>query len=304
MDKLKEILEYQKAFQLQRGKFSGENKVEETKELVLWTHTELSELLNALQLKAYTKNDDSNINLSNIKDEIIDIFKFNLMMMNVWEMDSDSVIEEFYRKSLVVEQKWEQALDVKLKDNNCVCVDIDGVLCDSIRTWIDFLQSDTFVDVQSIITANHLFLDFSDYLSKDSRHLYNSLKYNYRESGVKRNAFVMPGAFEFLEKCKQSYQIVIVSARPVQRHRRIYPDTIEWLKQNNLHYDAIFFEDNKRSWVLSNVEKVKFCIEDDPTQALKLANVGIEVFLLNQPYNKEVSHQNIRRVDALKEIQC
>ena len=301
IDRLQEFLNYQRAFQMQRGKFTGLSPIEETKELILWMHSELSELLNELNLKVYSI-DTPEIQIANIQDEIIDIFKYCLIQMNIWGMNSDDVYEEFYRKSAVVEQKWKQILDIQLKDKHCVCVDIDGVLCDSHGTWIKFLCTEGILTQPDNI--DYYSLDFSDYLPDEKRGFYSSLKSRYRESGIKKEAILYPSAQDCLRQLSQKYQVVLVSARPIEKHRRIYADTIEWLKKNDLYYDAIMFESDKRKWVLDNLNKVAFCVEDDPSQAQRLANVGLKVFLLDKPYNQDLNHSNIQRIQNLGEIKC
>lgn len=299
MDKIQELLAHQKAFQTQRKKFDGINQTEDTKEIILWMHTELSELLEALNVKVYSK-DIPSPSESNVKDNIIDLFKFNLMLMNEWGMDSDEVVEEFYRKSRVIEQKWTQAQDVVLQDGNCICIDIDGVLCDLISTWKEFLN---FQGI-SPVRENQELLDFSEYLDDDHRLKYDLLKSEFRSSGRKRNALVYPTVSDTIKELSKKYQILIVSARPVDKYRRMYADTIEWLEMANIKYDSLIFESKKRDWVLKHQEKIVFCVEDDPNQALSLANVGIQTFLIDREYNMGITHENITRIKDFKEIEC
>ncbi len=299
MDKIQELLNHQKAFQTQRKKFDGKTLTEDTKEIILWMHAELSELLEALNVKVYSK-EIPNPNESNVKDNIIDIFKFNLILMNEWGMDSEEVVEEFYRKSKVIEQKWVQAQDIVLKDNNCICIDIDGVLCNLIGTWKEFLEFQGIMSVRK----NEELLDFSEYLGHNDKSKYEFLKSEFRASGRKRNALIYHEISDTIKELSQKYQILIVSARPVDKYRRMYADTIEWLQMANVKYDALIFENKKRDWVLQHQDKIVFCVEDDPKQAISLANVGIKIFLVAREYNIGVGHKNITRVQEFKEIGC
>jgi uncharacterized HAD superfamily protein len=295
------MLDYQKAFQKQRRKFESQNPIEESKEILLWMHSELSEMLNALKVKAYSDvGENPQVNLSNVYDGIIDIFKYNLMLMNEWNMNGEEAINEFYRKSKVVEQRWVQHQDLILEDNNCICVDIDGVLCNLSSTWLEFLEGVCSEGIdREVVDA----LDMSEFLLPDFKSAYSDLKRMFRESGIKANAIVHDGAGEFLRSLAGKYQIVLVSARPVYTYRRMYADTIEWLEKNDLLFDALVFEENKREWVLKHQNKVLFCIEDNPQQAESLANVGVKVCLVNHRYNQDVSpHRNIARIERLEEI--
>ena len=263
-------------------------------------HTELSELVQSLNVKVYNPN-DVDFNLSNVKDEIIDIFKYCAILMNMWGMDSNEVIEEYYRKSKVVEQRWIQSIDLLMKNEDFVCVDIDGVLCDFIQTWSDFLL---WHGVIREPIRHQIYSDLSEYLPQDKKKEYSNLKAEYRESGIKRNAVVFPGAKQFLQKLREKQKVVLVTARPAHKHRRIFADTVEWLESNGLEYDALIFEENKREWVLSHSNNVLFCVDDDLRQAEFLANVGIKTYLVGHLYNEKVNSNDIIRVNSLEKIDC
>ena len=299
-DRLEEILRHQQAFHIQRKKFTGELPVVETKELLLWMHAELSELLQALNVKVYSTRENG-YNLSNVKDEIMDVFKYSLVLMNIWDMDAEEIVEEYYRKSKVVEHKWMQDIDLLMEGESLVCVDIDGVLCNFIQTWSDFLvMNGALMDP----IVSHIYSDLSEYLPQPIKKEYSNLKAEYRESGIKRNAAVFPGAKEFLHRLRQKYKVVLVTARPAHKHRRIFADTVEWLESNGLEYDALIFEENKREWVLSHSENISFCVEDDVRQTEDLTNVGIKTYLVDHLYNRNIHCENAIRVDSLEKIEC
>lgn len=300
MDKLDLIFEDQNAFEHYVGDFKRKFSVEDTKELILSLHSELDEVLGELNWKKH-RVEDKNIIVSNVYEELIDVLKYWLVLAQIWDLDPEKIVEEYFRKSLVVRQKWDQEHSPSLSTDKIVCIDIDGVLCDYLTTWLEFVRNNfpeklAFGDSGKITS-----LDLSRTLKNPSE--YKDLKNLFRESGIKRNALVISGAKEFLIKLSKKYKIVLVSARPVQVYRRIYADTVEWLKENELIFDFLVFEEDKRSWALTHKSQIEFCVEDDPKQATHLTTYGLKVYLLDCPYNKDVGNmEKLTRIYSLGEI--
>ena len=108
--------------------------------------------------------------------------------------------------------------------------------------------------------------------------------------------------------------------------------TKKWLKQNGIKYDKITIERNipelfeiylpkllhrfipffrlvykicfyKDRYLLSKKKEIKFFVEDNLENAIKLANICEIVFLIDYPYNQfEKLPKNILRVKSWKEI--
>jgi len=82
------------------------------------------------------------------------------------------------------------------------------------------------------------------------------------------------------ETCK-NYNVVLLTARPYKKYFRIYSDTLRWLKENDICYDAIVFDEEKEKYIINNFEpeQVAFCLDDDIGNANKLHDSGFKVFL-------------------------
>lgn len=299
-DKLDLIFDDQAAFEHYVKDFKQMFSVADTKELILCMHSELDEVLGELNWKKH-RIEDKNIITSNVYEELIDILKYWLVLAQIWGLGPEKIVEEYFRKSLVVRQKWGQEHSPSLSTDKIVCVDIDGVLCNYPATWLRFIKTNfpgkLILEDSSKITS----LDLSRTLKNPSE--YKNLKNLFRESGVKREAIVNVGAKEFLISLSKKFKIVLVSARPVQIYRRIYADTIEWLRNNELYFDFLVFEEDKRSWALTHKTQIEFCVEDDSEQAIRLATYGLRVYLLDCPYNRDVKDvENLTRIYSLGEI--
>ena len=84
-----------------------------------------------------------------------------------------------------------------------------------------------------------------------------------------------------MESTCEKYNVVLLTARPYKKYFRIYSDTLKWLKDNNICYDAIVFDEEKEKYIINNFDpkQVAFCIDDDINNANKLSDSGFKVYL-------------------------
>lgn len=295
--------EFQKAIVVNLQSLSEEEKVKLTKETALHIVTEINELLTATGKWKKVLQEESLPSKAGIAEELIDIFKFIVNIGIFWEVTPEDFVNEFIRKSQVNWQKFRQATLPLSKDERIVILDLDGVLALYPEHWVDFLK-------------NHIPDNFSfsmDYSSGDlqnlapniPRKIYNDVKHLYRESGEKMKIGAMLDAGTFTESLKDTgFKVVILTRRPVNKYKRIYADTIYWLRHRDIHFDGIYWsEGEKANEILMKFPNTEFIVEDDPEQAKDLVLHGIRTFLLDRPYNKDLSDSNLlTRVHSLKEI--
>ena len=78
-----------------------------TKDFILHVEDELHELLRETSWKMTLRCDASEAVRSTVLEEWIDAFKFLLGLAQVWGFSPEEVLEEFRRKSKIVETRWE-----------------------------------------------------------------------------------------------------------------------------------------------------------------------------------------------------
>ena len=274
-----------------------------TKEFVLHLMTEAAEVLENINWKFHRKdvyNKNNPISISNIKEELIDCAKYVFSMAQFWGMDSQEFLKEFERKSIVVEQRYNQEKKLNLiKDKNVICVDIDGVLAKYPTGFVSFIEKEKKIKIPKPQTYN-LYDEVGAIIGKDE---VKRLKHKFRESGEKRYLPILPGCAKVLQEIKSTgNKIILLSARPVKKYTRIFGDTIEWLKSNKIPYDAIIWDENKEEKILNEFPKIKFMVEDHPGNAQKIAAAGYKVFLMDAPYNQGFLHNNVIRVKTWEDI--
>ena len=287
-DKLKEIFKEQKDFQkyfYDPDNVSEEDKIKFTKEYILAIHKELGEILDTMPWKLHRKEDKAKLDHNTI-EEIIDCFKFLLNLCIIWGIDADIFVKEFFRKSMVVRQRYNQEiLKVIDKDEKVCAIDLDDTLANSSTHFVKVYNEKNCIESP---TKGYPYKS-RDQLKKGVPALeYEEYKSYFRESGEKINIEVKDGAKELCEHLKkQGYKIVIISARPYEKHNRIFPDTLEWLEENGIKYDAIYFEKDKHLKILKQLPNLSFIVEDNPDYAKQIAEQGYRVFLLNNEHEDE-----------------
>jgi len=274
-----------------------------TKEFLLHLNVEAIEILQELNWKMHrekTYNQYNPIKISNIREECIDVFKYLLSIMQFWNMTPEKFIEEFYRKSDLVELRYKQEKQLKLiTDKNVVGIDLDGCIANYPQSYYDFI----FKKIGKKIEDDGSYKIYDNVAKALGERKAKLLKHEYRESGQKKFVSCINEPDKITSKLKKlGYKIIILSSRPCKEYPRIAEDTMFWLKNNNIKYDALFFDENKDEKIIQKFPKLNFMIEDHGDNALKIAKRGYKVFLVDKPYNRGIKHNNVIRVVTLKEI--
>lgn len=108
---IEEIFKIQKEFQKNFyvvEQLDQKEKVNLSKEYILSSMRELSEILDQLPWKSHRKYTELNVNKEELSEEIIDAIKFILNLCVIWDINSDNFIDAFKKKSLKVQQRHDQ----------------------------------------------------------------------------------------------------------------------------------------------------------------------------------------------------
>lgn len=198
-----------------------------------------------------------------------------------------------------------------------VGLDIDGTLGDYHGHFLRFAEGyfgRAFPDPTTINPGKRL----SEFMDVDHRD-YRDCKLAYRQGGMKRNMPAYGGAHELTVAIKAAgAEIWICTTRPYLRLDNIDPDTREWLRRNDIRYDAVLFDDPYDGKVTSAYDCGKYselirqvgldrvvAVVDDLAPQLQIAkHLGIEnCYLADQPYNRQgVDTHGLCRVSSLPSL--
>lgn len=275
-----------------------DEKIAWTKNHLLSLVKEAMEVLDEIPNWKEHRNIDEEFIVTNLYEEIIDVNKFALGLAQIWGMDPDQFYEEFKRKSYVVDQRWaqEQELGTINKNQKIVGIDIDGVLGMYHEWFTEYckqvwgLPVDEFHEIKEILTPEK----------------YEEIKAAYRQSGWKAKMPAKAGASELTKALRNAgYQIIILTARPYKKYTRIYPDTLEFLKNNDIVFDAIIWDEEKHIKIIKKFPNMEFMIEDTPSIALEVAKAGYPVYIPTGENNKDFDtsiHPNLYRINGLEDL--
>jgi hypothetical protein len=188
-----------------------------------------------------------------------------------------------------------------------VALDIDGTLGDYHAHFLWFAEQwlgRKMPDPRDVNPGMRL----SDFMGVP-HHIYRDCKLAYRQGGLKRFMPAYPYATHLTNFIREEgAQVWLCTTRPYLRLDNIDPDTREWLRRNDIKYDAVIFDDLEgaapkyqelvRQVGLSRI--VAVC-DDLPEQLWDAESQGIKkVYVRDQPYNRDFLARN--RVKSLPEL--
>jgi len=221
----------------------------------------------------------SDVDKSNVAEEAADVLKYVLSIAQLHGIEAVELHEAFCRKTHVVADRAKGEQLVLSHDTKLVIVDLDGCVAD--------------LSVLASATRHHP-------LPEQER-----VKETFRRGGGYADLPLIHGAKEGLALLRElGYKIVIITARPHRQHKRLYGDTLGWLKKHDIAYDLILFRRDKAEALCEHIFPAQpTCfIEDRAKHALEIVDMDVPVLLLDNDGNRTVDHELITRVADWTEI--
>lgn len=268
---------------------SAATRMSLTRDLILGVQEEVGELQRRL-LDRYHVPREANRRMSpmTIAEEGADLFKYIVALMALHNVDATMFGEAFVRKTRVINQRWAwQVADVTEQTRVLLC-DLDGVFADWERGFRKFAESKGRPIPPGGLNDPKL----------------EDLKDEFDGGGGFTSLDPMPGAVAGLMRVRETgIQVVVVTSRPYERHRRIYADTIEWCRHHGVIIDHVFFErDKARAIHTLAPARIIAMVEDRMKHALEVALVGVPVFKLPSEGDDVVAHPLITIVGSWADI--
>ena len=272
-----------------KDSLSEKEKEELLKTLSLALHNEVSEVISSTNFKVFDKTNYS-VDKNKILYNSVDIFRYMLAILNLYEMDDKEFIKAFSERDKhlnVVSELKEPSENQKV-----VVVDIDDVLCSFRSSFNDYLfkKYNVFVDPDNT----------SYYSSKEVKSAGLSPEGVF-ETFIEEDGFlnipVLPEMVKLVQDMKnQGVYVQLLTSRPEHNLKCKY-QTFEWLKNNNIPFDNIGFAAEKYIWISKKDfyinNNLLSAIDDSPKHAMEYATHGIKVLVPRMPYNKNLTHENI-----------
>lgn len=279
--------EQQKDFQLDPKLMSAAMLELAVKDTVLGLSEELGKLSkhvgNHKSYAATTEHDKYNVT-----EDCADIFKYLIVIAQLFGITPDGMFEVFKEKTGVVRDKVKRKSVCLDRETPVIVVDIDNVIAD-LSKW------DANVQEHSNVPVN-----------QKTVKMLEALKEEFYHDGGFRDLEPVSGAVEGMKTLKKlGWTLVLISARPYWLYKRIYADTLFWLEKHDVPHDLLVFNKDKAEAIYEDIFPAapKYMLEDRHKHAVEVAKYGIPVLLLDWPYNAEVEDTNmITRVNDWADI--
>jgi hypothetical protein len=168
-----------------------------------------------------------------------------------------------------------------------VACDIDGTLGEFHAYFLEFAEKwfgQGMPDPNKINPGSPLWT----FMGVEQRD-YRECKLAYRQSGLKRAMPVYQGSAALSAIVKSAgAEFWICTTRPYLRLDNIDPDTREWLRRNDIQYDAVLFGEDKYVELVRQVTlgRIVAVIDDLPEMLEAARHLGIKKrYQRAQPYN-------------------
>lgn len=252
--------------------------------------SECDELLREVRWKAHRATRERPLNRANIAEELTDISKYIISLWQLWGFSLRDAIAAIQTKSEILEQIQKQEIfATKPEPEQLVVIsDLDGTVADWRSTFIRWceqkshpIRSKTSQGYfgQSLRLELDYAVDFRDYRRWSDE---------FESSGAYRHLDIYPDAVAFLQRALQlGAYLIVVTARPVKQHKRIWADSWFWLKEHGIQPAQLLFGDAERvllSRELKDFQNPLVILEDNPDLALRMSPHAT-VWVRAQPYN-------------------
>lgn len=267
MDRWEEIFRLQelqqRSFGLSPQDLSPVERSEAANHLCLGLYEEAAELARiAVKFKRHLLR-ASQVDRSEIAEEGADVMKYVVAIAQLHGIDAEELFLAFLRKTDVVRDRAEGERIELTRDTKIILVDLDGCVAD-LRPLEEKLDGLTIAEQEGI-------------------------KKDFRRRGGFRDLPAVKGAQDGLAELRRmGYQVAFITARPYRQHKRLYADTVEWLKKNRIEYELLLFRRDKAEALVDYIFPAQpICfVEDREKHALEIIDTGTHVLLLDRGMNQ------------------
>ena len=170
-----------------------------------------------------------------------------------------------------------------------ICIDIDGTITNPYH-FIPYLNELYNKNVTEEEFNNHNW-DFIYGTGMDMGSILS--EFNVKCEHSYKEAKVVDNAKEIIDGLKKNHNVCFVTAREL----RLTDVTKSWLNENGFGDIDVYLLGSDYKVEKAKELECNIFIEDNPSNAMQLASVGMKVLLIDNNYNKGVEHENIIRVN-------
>jgi hypothetical protein len=299
--KFADILKRQREFSdlfFDSSLFSDTDREQMTKSFALSLHSEVADLVSSINFKDHYQ-DRKMPDRTKILYESVDIVRYLMAIMNVWDITQEEFSDAFDDKDSYLH--FRHSLSQKSWDGRPVAIiDMDDVLAEFRFAFFGWLSRTRGVSIS---------YDCPEYYAasavQDLGHNTEQLFKDFIAERQIRNIPIVQDAAYFMQSLRDmGYWVQILTARPADNPLCLF-DTSRWLQMNDVYFDDVAFSGEKFRWIIQSkfAGHVALCVDDSPKHAAEFASHGLKTFSPRQPYNSVLLKQEgVIMVENLSQI--
>lgn len=284
--KLKDLKKIQDDFSslfFNTEKMSEEEKIERHKIFTLALHSEVSSLSDAVHYKDHRPL-GSETDRQKILYESVDMFRYFLAILNLWEFTSSEFEDAFDSKDAFLWDRETRGIQ-KWKDQPVVIFDVDDVIAQFRKGFFGWVEDRFGVEFDIEDPSYYVRHPVGDLSNEEAYMLF------IEEGGI-RTLPVNEKIITAMKKLREAgVWIHLLTARPSDNLKCLY-DTYWWLSKLEIPYDSAALSTEKYRWLTDKPffkqSKVVCAVDDSPKHALEYAQHDIKVFVPRRAYNEDI----------------
>lgn len=300
---LKDMFKCQRDFNklfFDSNKLTDLEKEEVTKSLTLALHSEVSDLISAINFKDHRQS-RSQIDKEKILYESIDVFRYLTAILNLWDVNADQFTSAFDDKDLFLHSR-HQMEAVKWSGQPVLIFDLDDVICEFRETFIGWLKTTYNINADINSTEYYTTAEVKE-VGLNPETVFEEFVANRQLQNITPNIEIINAVNKLHD---EGYWIQILTARP-DRSLVCKYDTFRWLKKSGLKYHRVDFSPEKYRWLTKSAyyssEKIVCAIDDSAKHTAEYAKHGIKTCSPSKSYNTELSNlENVLMYKNAKEL--
>lgn len=283
---LQDLKEIQKKFSdlfFDEKKMTEEERIERHKVFTLALHSEVSSLSDAVHYKDH-RPIASETDRQKILYESIDLLRYNLAILNLWEFSSEEIEDAFDSKNAYLWDRETRGIQ-NWTGQPVVIFDVDDVIAQFRLGFFKWVEEtyDVKFDIE----------DPSYYVTQPVGNMTNEEVFMQfiKEGGI-RTLEANHNVIESMKKLQNlGVWIHLLTARPSDNLKCLY-DTHYWLSEMSIPYNSVSLSSEKYRWLADKPffrdNKIVCAVDDSPKHASEYAQHDIVVFVPKRSYNTDV----------------
>lgn len=305
MSMLEEIWEKQRKYNDKLTELcpDRDNPTRWTEILVLGLINELDEVLREIKWKRHRGSPgNAEVSKQNLAYEFSDLTKYVLSLWQVWGFELNDMLLETYRKSSIMDLRLQQEFrELPPAGTDVLLVDLDGTLADlrgGLWSYTILNCALPGVTVPKVETLN------ADVDLKIDYRKFQRIKEMFTEDGMFGRLPPLGAACGAVRKAlEQGVYVIACTARPAQKHPRLWLETWSWLEDQGLGaIKQLYIGDDARIKILLDLAEQGCNVvlfDDDPNTIERALNSGIKAVVAKYPYNAHLwKRSGVYPVDA------